>query len=491
MPLNATVPTDDDPLSSLAKYIRETRQAVISDGITAESFETGVEDGDAVYIDEMGIVRMSRAGHPTRNFFHGIAVKSQNIIIIFGFYNNDEWIFEFGQTVYVSATENGDLTTENTGLIAGIAAGADTVLIDSQISESFNALRDEVIAARDGQATVHDRFLLAENRVLALETTYTAAKGGHSSLEARFTASEAEVTGARGGFATLDQRLDDLGTSQTEVTAARAGFGSLLLKEQDQDSKLAAVINEVTTARGNTANLQSFLSTAHNPDGTLRSTIAVSTWVRLPGNINRINGTTFTSDENVSFLASGGPGRGLQINGITNIHVLTAVYDNGSGLTTITTQRTVLPDSFSEVYYGFSKNELPLYDHADLFGIEAVDEGSSDPVKNKHVSNLQVKTWTDLVADVTQVAAANHIPRADANGVIDGDYIPQAIASKRGGGFGTTLLTLFRGQPDRLLTPRMANLLTMATAASSSAGAGGSSAGIDIYLASVYGAYNI
>lgn len=460
--LDATIPKDTDPVSSFPKVLRETRTAIIKDGISGVVFEPGVEQGDAVFLDkDYNIWRRARAGHATRSIFHGIANLEQSAVIIFGFFRDDRWAFTPGETVFVSNTNNGELTTEtDTGLIAGVAAQLDYLLLDSQISAAFGRLKDEVINGRGGLGSLNARFLDDEEAITALETEVHAARGTSPSVTERMAASEAEISTARASFSNLDARLDTFTDTQAEVVAGRKGQASLVAKMNSVDLNISNLQAEVIAGRGSTVSLYSFLSAAHNADGTLKSTITVSTWVQLTGTFSRLNDTTMTFLGDASFLAAGGAGRGLQIDGVTGIYVESATYNSGTGYTTIITTRTAIPATITGVYYGFSKSELPLYEHSDLHGIETGDPTSTDTTRNKHVSNADMKGWKGLLDDVSTVAGNGLVPRADSLGKLDNDYLPDATSTETGALRRGTLFEAFSGEAYGLaMSPRMAGIL--------------------------------
>lgn len=433
--LDITIPKDTDPIASLAKVLRDTRAAIVKDGIAGVVFENGVQNGDAVFLDQdMNIWRMSRAGHPTRNVFHGIANLDQQAVLIFGFYRDDRWAFVPGETVFVSSTNNGELTTEvDTGLIAGVAASFDYLLLDSQISAAFGRLRDEILTSRGDYGTLNLRIVADENRTAALEAEITTARAGEASLGIHLSQILTEIVNARGTYSTLVDQINSLLATQAEVNSGRVGKVTLRAKIDDMDTLHGSLASEVVTARGSALSLGAFLSIAHNPDGSLKATITATTWNPMTGTVTRISDTVFTVGGDMSALTAGGPGRSLQVDGVQGIYVLSAVYNPATLLTTVTVQRGVLPATVTSVSYGFSKYELPLYGHADLYGIQTVDETSTDTTKNKHVSNAQVKSWVDLVTSVSTIPGNGTVPKANSTGNIDAGFLPDQTTALKGG----------------------------------------------------------
>lgn len=386
--LDATQPADNVRVSDLPAYIRETRAAVVREGIANTKFETGVAQGDAVFLDSAyNIWRKSRAGDPTRDHFHGIANVDTESVAIFGFYQNTVWAFTDGQTVYVSAAVAGGFTLTNTGLVAGTAIGVDTLLLDSQIAKSFELLRDSIIAAT----------------------------GVYDSLDER-----------------LDQNDQVVANVGAEVSAARSTYPSL-------DDRIQATEDEITAARGTVISLGTRLSVAMNPDGSLKANVTNSPWVQLDGPLTRLSDTVFEAPGDVSFLIASGPGRALQCAGVSGLYVADVVYNDITDVSTVEVMRGTLPTPLANCYYAAAKDTVALLNHADLEAILAVVDADTNADRVRHVSSAQATTWNNAVEDLSDLTtavdksikvAAGYFPvtafGAIGNGIIDDTEAVQA-----------------------------------------------------------------
>lgn len=128
----------------------------------------------------------------------------------------------------------------------------------------FAALQAEVVAAREGEASLDAKLDIMETAASATEAEVVAGRGAAASLDARFDMIESEIVTARGGQTTLDARLDAIESEidgvagavppaefdalQAEVIAARDGHASLdarldadFANQQDYDPTLSAL----------------------------------------------------------------------------------------------------------------------------------------------------------------------------------------------------------------------------------------------------------
>ncbi len=371
MALDINSPVDSVQIADLPRYIRETRAAITTTGVYGASFETGVLTGDAVYLDSVNNVwRRSLAGDPTRGKFHGFADIDQGLVVIWGFFTSQAWAFADGATIYVSGSDLGALTDIDTGIAVGVCIAGDTILIDSQISSSFTALRDEIAAARDGAVDLHTKL-----------ETMDAARGVVAD----------EITAARGGAATLANRL------------------SLI------DSSVGTVTEEVEVSRGAAATLGQRLDVSLNPDGSLKTTTSVSNFATESAAILYVNSTTFTvaGNKTAIYVAN----RTIRCNSSPALigYVSSSSYAAGTGLTTVVVTGVTVPVSLSTIEYSFHPNEMPRMAHSGLTGILGADPSSSDVTTNKHVSNNQLKVLTDgkQPLDATLTALAGLTTTAD------------------------------------------------------------------------------
>lgn len=178
MVLDPNLPKDDLLISDIARYIRETRQAILNDReqyITAIPVEFGTEDYDAVFLDvTSNTFRRSKAGDPTRNKFHGFYIAADAAVKVSGYVQNDAWSFVPGSNVYISTVEYGNLVSTETELDAGITINEDTIIITSSISSKLTGVLTaiEAIEAKD---LVQDAAIAgAEAAILAEETRVDA-----------------------------------------------------------------------------------------------------------------------------------------------------------------------------------------------------------------------------------------------------------------------------------------------------------------------------
>lgn len=495
MAIDKTQPADSVRLSDLPSYIRETREALdlrSIDVITGIPYESNLEDGDAVYLDSVAqVFRRSLAMDASRGKFHGIFDSTEQCVRIMGKYSYDGWQFQIGQTVYVSASELGDLTGTNTGLVAGVAIGIDTVLIASSIMSVIDAVVDEVAAARLGKLTLGLLTKELNDNLAGVLAEVQAARSGKVSLSARLadlltaedlvndaldlrldqvekaiqdclgnyptlasllaahqgvfnaTASEvaaargekltlaerltaivgmfdeviqarsgfssllahlqglassissgnAEVVDARAGQASLNARLNGINDNFQEVVEARGAFSSLAGHFTDLESDLNSVVEEVLRARGVAQTLATRLAVSLNEDGTLKTTVTPVLWFNETGTIEKVDGNSFTilSDLSSVYVTN----RALEINGGNYCYVVSSSYSGVSGKTTVVFSGAAVSAAITTVAYSFHPNVLPLQSHGNLSGILGADSGSSDSVKNKHVSNAQVKALVD------------------------------------------------------------------------------------------------
>lgn len=351
MALDTTKPEDGVQVADLPRYIRETRAAITTTGVTGVTFESGVQTGDAVYLDSANNVwRRSLAGDPTRGKFHGFADVDQGLVVIWGFFTNEEWVFADGATIYVADDDLGALTATDTGLVAGICVAGDTILLDSQISASFDELRAEVIAARDGSADLHTKL---------------------EAMDAARAAVASEVATARGASTTLAGRL------------------SLI------DSGVSGVADEIEASRGDATTLGQRLDVSINPDGSLKTTTSVSNFAEETAAILYVSSSTFTvaGDKTAVYVTN----RTIRCNSSSALigYVSSSSYAAGTGLTTVVVTGVTVPVSLTSIEYSFHPNEMPRLAHSGLSSILAADPSSSDVTANKHVSNNQLKVLTE------------------------------------------------------------------------------------------------
>ncbi len=407
MALDINSPVDSVQIADLPRYIRETRAAITTTGVTGARFETGVLTGDAVYLDSVNNVwRRSLAGDPTRGKFHGFADIDQSLVVIWGFFTSQAWAFADGATIYVSGSDLGALTDIDTGIAVGVCIAGDTILIDSQISSSFTALRDEIAAARDGAVDLHTKLETMDAARGAIANEITAARDGAVDLHTKLETMDAahgvianEITAARDGAANLHTKLEAMdaarGLVADEITAARGGAATLANRLSLIDSSVGTVTEEVEVSRGDAATLGQRLDVSLNPDGSLKTTTSVSNFATESAAILYVNSTTFTVEGNKTAIYVAN--RTIRCNSSPALvgYVSSSSYAAGTGLTTVVVTGVTVPVSLSTIEYSFHPNEMPRMAHSGLIGILGADPSSSDVTTNKHVSNNQLKVLTD------------------------------------------------------------------------------------------------
>lgn len=401
MVLDSAKPTDKTNISELPKYIRETRAAITQEGISGVSFEADVEEYDGVFLDSTSNVwRRSLANDPARNRFHGVALVADGIVKVFGRIQYDGWSLQEGQNVYVSATNLGDLqTAPATDLFAGVAVSVDSILIDSQISAAFDSLRQEIVTARNGEESLDIRLDGIDTRIdfLTLDVdTNTSKNIAHDEIEA-------EVITARGGETVLNDRLVNM---ESDINTA--------INTTDVNQ------TEIQDARGTALTLDARLNNALNPDGTIKSTITVSTFVQEAAVLARVSDTTFSveGDKTAVYNAR----RKVRFNGTDLSAVTTSLFPYELTKTLVTISNGVIPGSLSTIEYGMNPDELPVGLHSELLDVLGADDSDGTTTKNRHISNAQAKAWTDGIAAKLN-ADAQAVDSAKLGGVPAGNLV--------------------------------------------------------------------
>ena len=180
--LNPSLPNDQTPVKDLAYYIRETREAMISEALEGAIFELGVKTEDAVwYNDSSGVWMRSLAGDPVRGKFHGIANVENGSVTISGFATFKSSIFVAGQTVYVSSTVLGGLTSTLTSIVAGTSITPETLVLDAQTQKRVDLLISDLNLAEAAITILQNSV----NLLNPFSAEVTTARGILSSLGAR------------------------------------------------------------------------------------------------------------------------------------------------------------------------------------------------------------------------------------------------------------------------------------------------------------------
>ena len=384
-----TVAQLDQVVTNLVQVFREES----TQSITDVQFETGVTDADAVYLDtNFNTWRRSivdDVNNPDRAVFHGVANVGLegNSVRIYGFESSDTFeiynddtdtkleTFVEGEFVYVSKRALGAYTQTPNNIQAGVAVGPDRFLLSSELDNATAALR-EIIE----QAQIQNRVVVTEEE--------RADNYLWTTLKARLDG-------------TYSMHLDDLDLDDQRINAIQIV----------QDAHTA----EFTASAGTAATLTSRLAVGMNPDGTLKSSVSVSTYTTETDTLTRVGSNAFSIPTDKTGIYSAK--RTIRINDTIISHVNFSAFTT---FTLVTLIDSVIPVTLTKIEYSFDPLELPLIAHTDLINVRTVDPSSSDTVRTKHVSDNDLKILTDGVADnVVDITANADAIDALAPGIVD------------------------------------------------------------------------
>lgn len=176
--LDHAAPADNTPLNQLASFIRESKRAFTGQLLAGQTFEPGVEFGDAVYYDGATSTWRPSIAHPTNILLvDGFALPHLNAVTVSALLHGP-WQFEPGVYLYLSDTTAGKLTTQETSYMVGrslggglivFAAGAALAKIEADKAAGWGKRAEEAALVAESSAATA-QLLLDEIRTISDDT---------------------------------------------------------------------------------------------------------------------------------------------------------------------------------------------------------------------------------------------------------------------------------------------------------------------------------